>query len=242
MKKKYKVAPEVRQEFLNRIKNEGLSVAQAAKDAGVSETTVYGWLGKGAESVPSILELAKLKRENKELLELVGELTLKLSTAQKKKEMIGMAKKRGLKPQYVLMDAWFTSIDNLKAIDAYGWKWIGEIKCNRLVSVKKGEYVRVEHLDWTSKQDHRVWLKAYGFIVVSKLVAPNGDIAYIATNDLPLDDRETIQNRFVRRWAIETFPRGLKQCCGIERWVLVQELLSNKRWPMGSCFTLGYFS
>jgi transposase len=40
MKKKYKVAPEVRQELLNRIKNDGLSVAQAAKDAGVSETTV----------------------------------------------------------------------------------------------------------------------------------------------------------------------------------------------------------
>jgi transposase len=85
MKKKYKIAPEVRQEFLNRIKNDGLSVAQAAKDAGVSETTVYGWLGKGAQSVPSILKLAKLKRENKELLELVGELTLKLSTTQKKK-------------------------------------------------------------------------------------------------------------------------------------------------------------
>jgi transposase len=85
LKKKYKVAPEVRQQFIERIKNEGLSVSQAAKDAGVSETTVYGWLGKGAESVPSILELAKLKRENKELLELVGELTLKLSAAQKKK-------------------------------------------------------------------------------------------------------------------------------------------------------------
>ncbi|MGI0025056.1 MAG: transposase [Nitrososphaera sp.] len=85
MKKKYKVAPEIRQEFLNRIKNEGLSVAPAAKDAGVSESAVYGWLGKGVESVPSILELAKLKRENKELLELVGELTLKLSTAPKKK-------------------------------------------------------------------------------------------------------------------------------------------------------------
>lgn len=84
-KQNYKVVPEVRQEFLNRIKNDGLSVAQAAKDAGVSETTVYGWLGKNAESVPSTLELAKLKRENKELLELIGELTLKLSTAKKKK-------------------------------------------------------------------------------------------------------------------------------------------------------------
>ena len=133
------------------------------------------------------------------------------------REMLGMAKKRGLKPQYVLMDAWFTSIGNLKAIDAYGWKWIGEIKCNRQVSVKKGEYVRVENLDWTSKQDHRVWLKAYGFVVVSKLVAPNGNIAYIATNDLSLEDAETIKNRFADRWTIETFHRGLKQCGGIER-------------------------
>ena len=85
MKRGYKVAPELRQQFIDRIKNEGLPVAQAAKEAGVHETTVYGWLGKGAESVPSVLELSRLKRENKELLELVGELTLKLSTAQKKK-------------------------------------------------------------------------------------------------------------------------------------------------------------
>jgi putative transposase len=133
------------------------------------------------------------------------------------REMLGMAKKRELKPQYVLMDAWFTSIGNLKAIEAHGWKWIGEIKCNRQVSVKKGEYVRVENLDWASKQVHRVWLKAYGFIVVSKIVAPNGDIAYIATNDLSLEDAETIKNHFAHRWTIETFHRGIKQCCGIER-------------------------
>ena len=85
------------------------------------------------------------------------------------------------------------------------------------MSVKKGEYVRVENLDWASKQVHRVWLKAYGFIVVSKIVAPNGDIAYIATNDLSLEDAETIKNHFAHRWTIETFHRGIKQCCGIER-------------------------
>lgn len=85
MKKGYKVAPEIRQQFIDRIKNDGLTVGQAAKEAGVHETTIYGWLGKGAESVPSVLELARLKRENNELLALIGELTLKLSTAQKKR-------------------------------------------------------------------------------------------------------------------------------------------------------------
>lgn len=85
MSKRYRVDSPVRQGFIDRIKNDGLSVAQAAKEAGVHENTVYNWLGAGAESVPSVVEIARLKRENRELLELVGELTLKLSTAQKKR-------------------------------------------------------------------------------------------------------------------------------------------------------------
>jgi transposase len=85
MSKRYRVDSPVRQGFIDRIKNDGLSVTQAAKEAGVHENTVYNWLGTGAESVPSVVEIARLKRENRELLELVGELTLKLSTAQKKR-------------------------------------------------------------------------------------------------------------------------------------------------------------
>lgn len=139
------------------------------------------------------------------------------------REMLTIAKRRGLKPQYILMDAWFTSIGNLKAITQHGWKWIGEIKSNRLVSMKKNQYVPVKNLDWTNKIVHKVWLKAYGWIVVSKIVAPNGDIAYIATNDLSLEDRETIKNHFACRWTIETFHRGIKQCTGIERCYSTQE-------------------
>lgn len=84
MKKNYRIAPEVREQILKRIKEEGTSVSQAAKDHGVSEATVYGWLGKGVQSTPSWMEFAKVKRENKALLELVGEITLKLSESQKK--------------------------------------------------------------------------------------------------------------------------------------------------------------
>ena len=133
------------------------------------------------------------------------------------REMLGMANKRQITPHYVLMDAWFTSIGNLKAIAQHGWRWVGELKSNRLVSLSKGVYVPVKNLDWTSKQVHKVWLKAYGFIVVSKIVAPNGDIAYIATNDPSLDDQETIKSHYACRWTIETFHRGIKQCTGIEK-------------------------
>ena len=80
----HRIAPEVRTDILRRIKEEGVPVSQAAKDHGVHETTIYGWLGKGIRGAPTLAEFIKLKRENKQVLELVGELTRKLSTAQKK--------------------------------------------------------------------------------------------------------------------------------------------------------------
>ncbi|MDE1945292.1 MAG: helix-turn-helix domain-containing protein, partial [Patescibacteria group bacterium] len=49
--------------MLNRVKNEGVSVTDAAKDHGVNPTTVYEWLKDGAESGASALEVAKLRRE-----------------------------------------------------------------------------------------------------------------------------------------------------------------------------------
>lgn len=84
MKKTHRIAPDIKEQILKRIKEEGVSVSQAAKDHGIHETTVYGWLGAGAKSIPSWIEFAKLRRENKALLELVGEITLKLSESQKK--------------------------------------------------------------------------------------------------------------------------------------------------------------
>lgn len=40
MKKGFRVAREVREQIINRIKNDGVTVTQAAKDAGVHETTL----------------------------------------------------------------------------------------------------------------------------------------------------------------------------------------------------------
>ena len=85
MKKGHRIASEVKQQILNRIKNEGLTIANASKEHGVSDVTIYSWIAKSVEAPLSILEAAKLRRENKALLELVGEMTLRLSEAQKKK-------------------------------------------------------------------------------------------------------------------------------------------------------------
>lgn len=84
MKKTYRIAPEVREQIMKRIKEEGVSVETAAKDAGIHNTTIYNWLGKGVKNAPTIGEVVRLKREKDELLALVGELTLNVSRSQKK--------------------------------------------------------------------------------------------------------------------------------------------------------------
>ena len=83
-KKGHRIAKEVRADIIRRVKEEGVSVAQAAKDHGIHETTIYGWLGAGAVGAPSWSEFIRLQKQNRELFEVVGELTVKLSSAQKK--------------------------------------------------------------------------------------------------------------------------------------------------------------
>ena len=67
---------EVKDQIIGRIKNEGLPVIQVAKEHGLSDKTVYGWLAKLTQGSISVLEYARLKRENKLLMELIGKLTL----------------------------------------------------------------------------------------------------------------------------------------------------------------------
>jgi len=83
-KSTHRISSEVKQDILKRVKEQGVPVIQAAKEHGVHESTIYNWLGKGVEGQPTLAELVKLKRENQMLLGLVGELTVKLSGAQKK--------------------------------------------------------------------------------------------------------------------------------------------------------------
>lgn len=82
--KNYRIAKDVKDQILKRIKDEGVSVSRAAEEHGISTHTIYRWLTKGASANPSWSEVTKLKKENKALLELLGEVTMKLSVSQKK--------------------------------------------------------------------------------------------------------------------------------------------------------------
>ena len=77
------IAKEIKDQILFRIKSDGVSGAQAARDAGINAKTVYGWLANEASGSISILELNRLKRENEGLCKIIGKLTLELDKVKK---------------------------------------------------------------------------------------------------------------------------------------------------------------
>lgn len=83
MSTKHRVSAEVKTEIIRRIREEGVSVVQAAKEHGINDSTIYKWLGDGAQGAPSFSEFSRLQKQNKDLLQIIGEMTLKLSEAQK---------------------------------------------------------------------------------------------------------------------------------------------------------------
>jgi len=79
------IAKEIKDQVLSRVKNDGITAAQAARDAGISADTVYGWIAKGASGQnDEVLENIRLKRELTGVYELLGKLTAQLAIFKKK--------------------------------------------------------------------------------------------------------------------------------------------------------------
>lgn len=131
-------------------------------------------------------------------------------------ELLKKALKRGFSPLYVLFDSWYSSIDNLKFIRSQKLKFICNLKSNRIVSCNCVQ-MSISDLGLAEKQVIKVWLKGFGQVLICKVVATNGDITYLATNDLSLTDYNEFTNHFQQRWNIEEFHRGIKQTTGIEK-------------------------
>jgi transposase len=83
-KQGFRIAKEIKDEIINKLKHDGLSVMDAAKQYGISDKTIYNWLGTKAKGSVSLVEYNRLKKENDQLKHLIGEVTLKLSTQEKR--------------------------------------------------------------------------------------------------------------------------------------------------------------
>lgn len=123
----------------------------------------------------------------------------------------------------ILFDGWYASAENLKLIHRRKRIFFTTLKSNRLVSLsKEAGYCHLEDIEWTTDrlaQGVRVKLKEVPFYVqLFKLVAPDGDIDWVITNDLA----ETVTAQVAEessdvRWQVEELHRGIKQLTGSEK-------------------------
>lgn len=129
--------------------------------------------------------------------------------------MLTTAKARGFAPQFVCFDSWYSSVENLKAVRGHGWHFLTRLKHNRLVNPDGHGNVPLSTVTIPAP-GRQVHLKGFGMILVFRIVAPDGDTEYWATNHLTM---HAIERASLARqcWTIETYHRGLKQCCGAER-------------------------
>ena len=49
-------------------------------------------------------------------------------------DMLSLAKERGINPGTVVIDAWYSSLENLRHIRDLGWIWVTNLRKNRKVN------------------------------------------------------------------------------------------------------------
>jgi hypothetical protein len=130
---------------------------------------------------------------------------------------------RKIRAKYILFDSWYASGANLKYIHRQDRIFYTTIKSNRLVSMTKEEgYIHLQDIDWTPERLETgisVKLKDLPFLVkLFKIVATDGDIDWVITNDPATDLTTTVvRGRNDVRWDVESFHREIKQLTGIEK-------------------------
>ena len=79
---------EVREEILVKIRS-GQKVKEVARQHGVHESTIRGWLERDTgEGSSAILEMSRLRRENESLMRLVGQLTYEAEMQKKNQRRV----------------------------------------------------------------------------------------------------------------------------------------------------------
>lgn len=66
---------ELKEEIINKIKVEGITAVEAAKRYGIDVNNIYRWVSSGiAGAKGDLFEINRLKRENQELKQIIGEM------------------------------------------------------------------------------------------------------------------------------------------------------------------------
>ena len=75
---------ELKEEIIGKIKTEGISAVEAAKRYGIDVNNIYRWVSSGVAGVRgNLFEINRLKRENRELKQIIGEIMFEKERGKK---------------------------------------------------------------------------------------------------------------------------------------------------------------
>ena len=92
-------------------------------------------------------------------------------------DLIDTAKERGFQPEYVLFDGWYSSLMNLKKIDAVGWRWLTRLKHNRRVNPDRTRNRSVGDCD-IAPTGTVVHLENYGMVKMFRIISKDGTVEH----------------------------------------------------------------
>ena len=125
------------------------------------------------------------------------------------RQMLAMASARGFEPTCVLFDAWYSSLENLKAVRTLGWVFLTRLMSNRSVNPDRQRHVRVSEVE-VGPAGRIVQLKGFGLVRLFRTVSQDGHAEYWATNGLEMTAAECAAYE-QQAWGIESYHRSLKQ-------------------------------
>jgi hypothetical protein len=142
-------------------------------------------------------------------------------------EMIKTAVKNQVKFKYVLFDAWFSSVDNIRVIkQTHKKEVICPIKQNRKVALsyadkRAGNWKAVSTLEIDNQTELEIYLEGLEFPVklIKQIFTDEDEIIgqlYLISSDTTLSIAE-ITTIYQRRWNVEVYHKSLKQNVSLEQ-------------------------
>lgn len=81
------ISPEIKAEILTKIRLGEMNASEASRAYAVAKSTISNWINRGNEtSIVGRAEYQRLQNKNKELYEIIGELTAEINTMKKLKK------------------------------------------------------------------------------------------------------------------------------------------------------------
>lgn len=131
------------------------------------------------------------------------------------RDMLRVAKERGLAPACVCFDCWFSGLENLKAVRACGWVFLTQVRCNRRVNPDRTGNRAISDCEIASSGTV-VHVEGFGLVRAFRIATPDGGTEHWITNDLDMSAAARVM--FAERaWGIEEYHRGLKGHTAVNR-------------------------